>query len=598
MTEKLPTDFNDRAQLAGKAAVKADIDAATTPPETDQEAFARLAKLSRVEYDRVRDSEAKRLNIRSHTLDNEVTARRPKKANHGLNGEAQGKSLSQKPVIELPSGHVTISEAAENLFGLIAPTKTLFMRGGAIVTPVRRDDGLLALDILRPAAARSFFEKFARLFAWRSGSNGEVVLKPTTCPQEMAEALLHTKEARTLLPHITGLINCPIIREINGQAIASGVGYDVQTQVLVTGGKKAEEVDLKTAIHALIGLLDEFDFQTDGDGARAIASVISPALKMGGFIKGRVPADVAEADQSQSGKTFRQKLIAAIYNEKVSLVTSREGGVGSVDESLNQQLIAGRPFIQFDNFRGRFDSAHLEAFLTAEGSFPCRVPHRSQVTVPPESYFVLLTSNGVNTTRDFANRSNIIRIRKKPPGFSFHEYPEGNLLEHIRVNQAHYLGCVFAVVHYWHAQGKPRTAETRHDFREWVQVVDWIVQNVFHLVPVMDGHQQAQERVSNPAMVWLRSVALAIDQTGDLGRELIATEIYSICESSDISIPGLRDGADQDKAVRVIGTVMAKLFRDGDTIKVDSYEVVREERYVPRDNGSDFKSKTYTVRKQ
>ena len=110
-----------------------------------------------------------------------------------------------------------------------------------------------------------------------------------------------------------------------------------------------------------------------------IASLITPALKSGGFIKGRVPADVAEADQSQSGKTYRQKVIAALYNEQLSLVTSREGGVGSIDESLNQALVAGRPFIQFDNFRGRFESAHLEAFLTAEGSFPCRVPHR----VPP-----------------------------------------------------------------------------------------------------------------------------------------------------------------------------------------------------------------------
>jgi hypothetical protein len=320
-----------------------------------------------------------------------------------------------------------------------------------------------------------------------------------------------------------------------------------------------------------------------------------------GFIKGRVPADVAEADQSQSGKTYRQKVLAAIYNEKVSLVTSREGGVGSVDESLNQQLIAGRPFIQFDNFRGRFDSPHLEAFLTAEGSFPCRVPHRGEVTVPPENYFLFLTSNGVNTTRDLANRSNIIRIRKKPSGFAFRKFPEGDLLAHVRARQAYYLGCVFAVIRHWHAEEQPRTDETRHDFREWVQVADWIVQNVFGLGPVMEGHQEAQERVSNPALVWLRSLALAIDETRDLNREFTATEIHSLCENADITIPGLRDGTDEDKAKRVVGTVMAKLFRDSDTLHLDGYQVVREERYVARDNinaGGGFKSKTYTVRKR
>jgi hypothetical protein len=90
-----------------------------------------------------------------------------------------------------------------------------------------------------------------------------------------------------------------------------------------------------------------------GDRSRAIASFITPALKTGGLIQGKVPADVAEADQSQSGKTYRQKLVAAVYNESVSIVSQKIGGVGSVDESLSARLVEGRPFIQFDNFRGR-----------------------------------------------------------------------------------------------------------------------------------------------------------------------------------------------------------------------------------------------------
>ena len=510
-------------------------------------------------------------------------------------------SAGEKPVVTLPSGDVTITDCAAQLFGLIAPTKTLFVRGGAVVALQKRDDGTLALDILRPAAARSFFEKHARLFSWRAGAEGAPVLKPTRCAQDMADALLQTKEARTLLPGVAGLINCPIVRLVNGEAVASGRGYDPVTRLLVTGGSEPETVDLKTAVVSLLGLLAEFGFQSEGDKSRGVGSLISPGLKAGGFLKKGVPADVAEADQSQSGKTYRQKVLAAIYNEKVSLVTSREGGVGSVDESLNQQLIAGRPFIQFDNFRGRFDSPHLEAFLTAEGSFPCRVPHRGEVTVPPENYFILLTSNGVDTTRDLANRSNIIRIRKQPAGFAFTKYPEGDLLEHVRARQPFYLGCVFAVIRAWHAAGQPRTDETRHSFREWVQVVDWIVQNMFNLAPLMDGHQQAQERVSNPALVWLRSLALAIDQTGELNRELTATEIHSLCENSGIAIPGLRDGADEDKAKRVVGTVMAKLFRESNTLDVDGYQVLREERYVTRDDinaGGGFKSKTYTVRKR
>ena len=145
----------------------------------------------------------------------------------------------------------------------------------------------------------------------------------------------------------------------------------------------------------------------------------------------------------------------------------------------------------------------------------------------------------------------------------FTKYPEGDLLTRVRHWQAYYLGCIFAVIRSWHEQGRPRTEETRHDFREWVQVVDWIAQNIFKTGPVMDGHQQAQERVSNPALVWLRKVVLAISDTGELGRGLTATELHSLCDSADIEIRGLRPGTDEDKGKRVVGTVMAKLFRDG-----------------------------------
>jgi len=43
--------------------------------------------------------------------------------------------------------------------------------------------------------------------------------------------------------------------------------------------------------------------------------------------------------------------------------------VGSDDETFDNALIAGRPFILFDNRRGKFDSSHLEGFITAEGPF-------------------------------------------------------------------------------------------------------------------------------------------------------------------------------------------------------------------------------------
>ena len=421
------------------------------------------------------------------------------------------------PIIILPSGEMSITEAAERLFKRMAEPKTFFVRGGRIMKLTHRDDGMLALEILDPEQARSEFEKFGRLAVWRVGANGEKVWKPTVCPTDTAKTLLASKEAKELLPVVCGLINCPVIYEHDGTLAVACAGYDPETKRLVTSGENPPEVAFDSAAKSLLELLAEFQFQTEGDKARAVAGFITPALKVGGFITGRVPADVAEADQSQSGKTYRQRIGAAIYNERPSLVTNRQGGVGSVDESLGQQLVAGRPFIQFDNFRGRLDSQNLEAFLTAEGTFPCRIPHKGEILIQPENFFILLTSNGVDTTRDFANRSSIIRIRKQAAGFKYRNYDEGDLLAHVRARQAYYLGCVFAVVRKWHELGKRKTEETRHDFREWAQVLDWIVQNLFKLPSLMDGHEQAQQRVSNPDMVFLRAVALAVEEMGNQG---------------------------------------------------------------------------------
>jgi hypothetical protein len=81
-------------------------------------------------------------------------------------------------------------------------------------------------------------------------------------------------------------------------------------------------------------LLSDFDFVTASDKSRAVASFIAPALRFGRLIGADFPLDLAEADESQSGKTYRQKVACAIYGEKPYVIARRENGVGSLDESI------------------------------------------------------------------------------------------------------------------------------------------------------------------------------------------------------------------------------------------------------------------------
>jgi len=270
-------------------------------------------------------------------------------------------------------------------------------------------------------------------------------------------------------------------------------------------------------------------------------------------------------------------------------VGNKQGGVGSVDESFAAALVSARPFICFDNFRGRMDSQYLEKFLTWTGHFPCRTPRAPEVMVDSKRFLLQMSSNGLETTRDLANRASICRIRKRV-GYTYRD-----TLRELQSRQPYFLGCVFAVISEWIANGKPRTKDTHHDRREWSQTLDWIVQTVLGCAPLMDGHQAAQERTSNPALSFIRAVALAVAGENRLGVALIASELVELCELHAIEIPG--KPADEDRAKRQVGSLCKQVFREGDAVAVDGFTVTRGEKEYRKPSGDLDTTKNYTFTK-
>ncbi|MFU8780606.1 MAG: hypothetical protein ACNA71_06225, partial [Kiritimatiellia bacterium] len=81
-------------------------------------------------------------------------------------------------------------------------------------------------------------------------------------------------------------------------------------------------------------------------------------------------------------------------------------------------------------------------------------------------------------------------------------------------NQPRYLGAVFTIARAWHDAGKPQTTETRHDFRKWAKSLDWITTNIFNAGSLLDGHDEVKERMTNPALNWLRDIGIAVIRCG------------------------------------------------------------------------------------
>ena len=482
-------------------------------------------------------------------------------------------------VLILPTDHYSFVASAEDIFSAIAPTRTLFTRGNAAVELTATETGP-ELAILRPPAFQSRIDGLGARVMAHVMVGKALGLKPKRCSRQVAEVLLDSKAARVLLPRITVLSAAPVIIERDGKGVVLVAGYHSDAGgILVVAGDSHPQIELSEAAKSITLLLQDFDFPTRSDESRALAMLITPSLKLGGFFIDPTPVDVAEADRSQAGKTYRQSVTRAIYRERGYAVTRREGGVGSLDESIASGLLSGRSFIAMDNLRGRLDSQYLEAAITLPEPVPVRVPHRGEVLIDARRVTFSMTSNGVETTQDLANRSCIVRIRKRPRNHRWHRWPEGSLLEHIEANQPYYLCCVHSLVAEWLRRGKPRTSGTGHDMRYWAGTLDWIVQNLLGAAPLMDGHADAQERVSSPGLTWLRAICIAAQRAGRLGHPLSASALWEIGEDEGVSLPRAATNLDEAGGRKRIGQVLAKLYRDadGDIVEIDGYLVTRTE---------------------
>ena len=216
-----------------------------------------------------------------------------------------------KPEVMVPAGQTTITQSATALFGVIGPKNELFYRGGAVVHLCHEEDRLMIRPV-DPASATSLFEKHVA-FKQIKRAGMLVMSVATVITEATAKQYLKSEACRTLLPTLKGVVHCPLLVEIDGAVHQVNAGYDPVTKLYVSNPATMPTVTVGKAVECLDSLLTEFRFQSEGDRSRALASFLTPALKFGGFINGPVPVEVAEANASQSGKSYRQQLVAAVY---------------------------------------------------------------------------------------------------------------------------------------------------------------------------------------------------------------------------------------------------------------------------------------------
>jgi len=437
----------------------------------------------------------------------------------------------REDALVLPNDHVPYPWAARRIFTVMGRSRELYARGDGVVE--LKDQ---KLQIVTPAKLRSRIDAHGRRvlgvkFDKREGYS----LGYKRCSADVAETLLNSQEV-AVLPPIHLVSKTSLLVEVAGELRTFGPGYHPEIAVLVLPGPALQAVPLTEAVPALLEILGDWRFTDPSDRSRALAGFIGPAPRAGKLVPGHALINCVEADQPQTGKGYLQICQQAVYAEVPVCISQTSGGVGSFDEKIAGALIGGRTFVALDNVRGTLNSPYLESVITSPDSAPARVPYKGTVMVDVQRMSFQLASNGIAATADLSERMLITRLLHQPPGYRWRQYPEGGLRQHLVARQPYYLGCVHAVIKEWHRQGKPRLPAD-HSFHEWVGTLDWIVQRVMGLPPLMAGHEAAVERVANPALTWLRAVALAAVEHGRERHGLSATALITLAPSTPFRSP-------------------------------------------------------------
>ena len=501
---------------------------------------------------------------------------------------APNKARRYLPKVQVPSAGHSFIDCSEQIFGLMAESEEYFLRGGA-ACEINKG----ALSTLTPSAFRSRVEEIGSLYTVVKHKENEYLEKPIRLSMDSAKTILEAKAVALLPPIELVTAASVLVRTPDGQVVRAEKGYCREAELFVNGDYSGIRISAEEAAVEIENLFQDYRFIGPGDKTRAIAFVVSIALRIGQFYKDRpCPMFVVEADTSQAGKGYMIDVISSIYKERASMVAESKGGVGSFDESFQKVLEFGRPIVCLDNVRGRIASTYIESAITAPDKFWVRLPGRAAIAVDPRRFVYCATSNGMESTQDLSNRSLVIRILKQPLDHVFKRWPEGNLKEHVFHNSDRFLAGIHAIIMKWHELGEPLPDVTGHDFRDWHRITQGVINVGWpHLGNLIDEeHREVQNRIADPKQVWIREVC----KVAQPGRYYVATELVELCEEKGIVIPRTKKDDDTQKKAKQVGCHLAGILDSTHRTVIDETRIDRHSTPERRRDGKgSYERKTY-----
>lgn len=187
---------------------------------------------------------------------------------------------------------------------------------------------------------------------------------------------------------------------------------------------------------------------------------------------------VYDANMRRSGKTLLAKIIVSIVHGQFKSQPWREEEE-SLIKILDSEIIAGSPYICFDNVRGLIESPALESLLTSS-TWTGRHLGRSEMFTAENNMVLIITGNNVTLNPDLMERTLWVELfcedadpqsRIDPP-FILDDVWLTNI-----DNRRRLLSALWSIVRHWDYAGRPlASGKPRRGFETWGRIIGGMVE--------------------------------------------------------------------------------------------------------------------------
>lgn len=370
-----------------------------------------------------------------------------------------------RPVIRTQAGKIPeMADAAERL---MAETGKFYQRGGIIVCIYM--DSFSREYVIREIKQSALQGELSMLAIWERYDARQKELVATDPPDKVIAYTANKGEYQHLRP-LNGIAYQPYLR-LDGN-LMNQTGYDPQAGLYASFDpenfcipKRPDKQSAEKALNFILGLLQEFLFESEYDRSAAVCAILTAAMRL---ILPQAPMFHVRAHQISSGKSFLCQMISLAATPKPNAPHTFPRDATEFAKIILAELMLAPSVIEFDNMiTDIFPHKTLCTMITSEFITGRVLGHSKTATVGTRA-LLLSSGNNVGPVGDMTRRCITINLNPNCEMPAERSFKRPNLIREIKAQRGMYVSAALTIIYAWLHASKPMTeCKPLASFGEW-----------------------------------------------------------------------------------------------------------------------------------